>query len=80
MRIPPPEVRTIMRVEGAVYASIRSLWLLYCLLFRHIVLVPGNAVMQNLTTATTYVQGVSKQTDTVIENSRNYVLRGQDVA
>ena len=32
----------------------------------------------DLTMATRYVQDVSKQTDKVIENSRNYVIRGED--
>ena len=30
--------------------------------------------------ATRYVQDVSEQTDRVIENSRKYVIRGEDVA
>jgi hypothetical protein len=30
--------------------------------------------------ATRYVQDVSKQTDRVIENSRKYLIRGEDVA
>ena len=34
----------------------------------------------DLTMATRYVQNVSEQTDRVIENSRRYVIRGEDVA
>jgi len=34
----------------------------------------------DLTIATRYVQDVSEQTDRVIENSRKYVLQGEDVA
>jgi len=34
----------------------------------------------DLTMATRYVQDVSEQTDRVIENSRRYVIRGEDVA
>ena len=34
----------------------------------------------DLTMATRYVQDVSEQTDRVIENSRKYVIRGEDVA
>ena len=34
----------------------------------------------DLTMATRYVQDVSEQTDRVIENSRKYVLRGEDAA
>jgi integrase len=34
----------------------------------------------DLTMATRYVQDVSEQTDRVIQNSRKYVLRGEDVA
>jgi integrase len=34
----------------------------------------------DLTMATRYVQDVSEQTDKVIENSRRYVVRGEDVA
>jgi integrase len=33
----------------------------------------------DLTMATRYVQDVSEQTDRVIENSRKYVIRGEDV-
>jgi len=34
----------------------------------------------DLTMATRYVQDVSEQTDRVIENSRKYIIRGEDVA
>jgi len=34
----------------------------------------------DLTMATRYVQDVSEQTDRVIENSRKYVLQGENVA
>ena len=34
----------------------------------------------DLTMATRYVQDVSEQTDRVIENSRKYVIRGDNVA
>jgi len=34
----------------------------------------------DLTMATRYVQDVSEQTDRVIENSRKYVLQGEDIA
>jgi len=34
----------------------------------------------DLTMATRYVQDVSEQTDRVIENSRKYVIRGENVA